>query len=435
MRNLLRILGLLLPFLAGNAVAQVPAVAPAQSKPIALTGATLHIGDGTVVENGIIAFDKGKITYAGATSGAIDMSSYEKIDVSGKHIYPGMIQLGTTLGLEEISAVRASRDYQEVGGLNPHVRAIVAYNTDSEVINTLRFNGILLAQTTPQGGIVSGASSVVQLDAWNWEDAAYRVDDGLHLNWPRRYYGPRWWRGETSRRPNKDYEEQIQGMKQLMAEAKAYAAKKPEAANLRLQSMTGLFDGSKTLYIHADKSKAIVSGCRFAKEMGVKKVVVMGGDDAWMITDFLKEHDIPVVLTHIHRLPSRDDAGANLPYEQPGMLQKAGVKFALGFGGGMFSTMRNLPFAAGTAVAHGLDPEEALKAVTSTSASILGIDDRTGMLKKGLDANIAVSEGDIFDMLGNNMFKVYIQGRDVNLNGKQQYLYNKFREKYEQDGK
>ena len=260
-----------------EAWAQVPAPAPAQSQPIALTGATLHIGDGNVVENGIIAFDEGKITYAGTENGAIDLSSYEKIDASGKHIYPGLIQLNTTLGLEESSAVKASRDYDEVGALTPNVRAISAYNTDSEIIGTLRFNGILLAQATPQGGIMSGTSSVVQLDAWNWEDAAYRMDGGLHLNWPRRFYGPRWWLGETERRPNKKYEEQVQSMKQLMKEAKAYSeVDSPEEENLKFEAMKGLFDGSRTLYLHTDKAKTIVSASRFAEEMGVEEIAVMG---------------------------------------------------------------------------------------------------------------------------------------------------------------
>ncbi len=431
MKNFLRLLAFLLPLIAWRASAQVAAPAPPQSSPILITNATLHLGNGEVIENGAVGFDKGKITYVGSTEGAgSEFSAYEKVDATGKHVYPGLIVPNSTIGLEEISAVRASRDEQEAGDFNPNVRSIVAYNTDSKLLSTLRFTGIALAQPTPQGGMVSGSSSVVQLNAWNWEDAAYRMDDGLHLNWPRRMYGPRWWLGETNMRPNPDYEEQLAYMKQTMQEVKAYMEQKPSKTNLKFEAMKGLFDGSQNLYIHVEKAKDIVSACRFAKENGVQKIVVMGGRDAWLVTDFLKEHDIPVVLSALHRLPSRDDADVDLPFKIPAMLHEAGVKFCFGYDGGMLSTMRNLPFFAGTAAAYGLPKEEALKAITSTTAEVLGIADRTGTLKTGLDANIVVSEGDILDMKDNILSKLYIMGSDVPLTGMQQDLYEKYRQKY-----
>ena len=158
--------------------------APAQSKPIVLTGATLHIGNGQVITNGYIAFDKGKIIAIGEGA-APAIAGAEMIDASGKQIYPGFICPITDLGIVEIEeGAKGTVDYYETGALNPNVRAIIAYNTDSKVIPTVRSNGILMAQITPFGDMMAGQSSIVQLDAWNWEDAAYKTDIGLHLNWP-----------------------------------------------------------------------------------------------------------------------------------------------------------------------------------------------------------------------------------------------------------
>ena len=183
MKHILLSLGLLT---AITAAAQVPTPAPPQGRPILLMGGNLHVGNGTVVPNAAVAFDKGRITYAGAQNGFTQRKAgYEIIDVEGQEMYPGLILPNTTLGLTEVESIRATVDEQEVGTMNPNVRSLIAYNTDSDIIPTVRTNGVLLAQITPRGGMLSGQSSIVQLDAWNWQDAAVRADDGLHLNWPQ----------------------------------------------------------------------------------------------------------------------------------------------------------------------------------------------------------------------------------------------------------
>ena len=159
------------------ALAQVPAPGDAQTKPIAIMNATAHLGNGEVIENSAITFEDGKITVvADATTIRLDLSRFRVINAEGMHVYPGLIASNTIIGLEEIAAVRATRDQDEVGEFNPNIRALVAYNTDSEIIPTTRFNGVLYSQTTPRGGRISGSSSVMDLDAWNWEDAALKVD-------------------------------------------------------------------------------------------------------------------------------------------------------------------------------------------------------------------------------------------------------------------
>ncbi len=417
-------------FISGNLLAQVPAPAPKQSKPIAITGATIHVGDGTVIENGVITFQDGKIVAVGKSGEVnVDIDKFKLVEAEGRHVYPGLILPSTNIGLVEVEAVSASVDDGEQGQFNPNVRSIIAYNAESELIPTLRFNGVLLAQIAPNGGMVSGTSSVVQLDAWNWQDATYKMDDGIHMYFPSETYGPRWWLGETERRPNKDYHKQIGEIENSFTDAKAFSKSKDAKVNIKLEGMKGLFDGSKTLFIHASDAKKIVASVLTAKKADVKKIVIVGGADSHLITDFLKENNIAVILTDVHSLPEREESDIFQPYKTPAMLQKAGVEYCLAHNQDMISTTRNLAFFAGTASAYGLSKEEALSAITSNTAKILGIADKTGTLKAGMDANLIVSEGDILDMRTNKLTHAFIQGRNVSLEAKQQRLSKKYSEK------
>ena len=168
--------------------------APPQSEAITIQGATAHIGTGEIIENSWIQFKEGKITYLGPAKDANPAGQIIKAE--GQHVYPGFIAPNTTLGLVEIDAVKASDDKSETGQVLPHVRSLIAYNAESQVVESMRPNGVLTAQVCPRGGRVSGQSSIVQLDAWNWEDAALVADDGLHLNWPGSFCRKRWWAGE-----------------------------------------------------------------------------------------------------------------------------------------------------------------------------------------------------------------------------------------------
>src|SRR4051812_30945323 len=186
---------LIFSFLVSHAQENVYPAAK-QSQAIALTGATVHVGNGQVLNNATVVMVDGKITAVG-TNVSVPAGA-QKIDASGKHVYPGLILSSSNLGLVEINSVRATNDVQEIGEMNPNVRSIVAYNTDSKIINTLRSNGILLANIVPEGGLLSGSSSVVQLDAWSWEDAAYKTDAGIHFNMPLLLPRPRGFRNSTS---------------------------------------------------------------------------------------------------------------------------------------------------------------------------------------------------------------------------------------------
>ncbi|KAA5544965.1 amidohydrolase family protein [Adhaeribacter rhizoryzae] len=417
-------------FISLQASAQVPAPAPLQNKPILLTGATLHVGNGTVIEKAAVAFDKGKIIYAGSASSAPTATGYEQIDVTGQHIYPGLIQPNTTLGLNEIASVRATLDQQEVGQINPNVRAMVAYNTDSDVLPTIRANGVLLLQVTPVGGTISGTSSVMHLDAWNWEDAVVKADDGMHLYWPPLLYQTQSETTPAFTEAQRNREKLLQDLDKLFKEAAAFRLGTPNKENFKLTALKGLFDGTKRLYLHADNAKDIIESVRFAQKNGVKQIVLTGGRDAWRITDFLRENNIPVILSGVHALPGLAGDDTDLAYKTPFLLQQAGILYGLSYSTSLHG-VRNLPFIAGTAVAHGLTKEQALMTITVNTAKILGIDTQVGTLETGKDATLVVSAGDLLDMRTNQVTQAYIQGRRLVLTDKQKYLYQKFKAKYQ----
>ncbi|GAB3274386.1 amidohydrolase [Larkinella harenae] len=415
-----------------NGLAQNPAPAGPQMRAVALTGATIHVGNGQVITSGTIVFDKGVITAVG--DGSVPTNGAEVINASGKHIYPGLISPAATVGLQEFASVRATLDYREVGSLNPNVRSLIAYNTDSEVIPTIRNNGLLLTQAVPDGGVIAGSSSVMQTDGWNWEDAVLKADDGLWMSWPG--YFARSFDYETfavSLKKNEQRQDAINALVATFSDARAYAnLKNPAPKNLKLEAMKGLFDGTRCLYIRANYGKDIIEAVKFAKQLGVRNPVLVGAEDAGRVVDFLKENNVPVILGPMHRLPTREDEDVYMPYKLPGILQKAGIMVSLSYDGEWWRT-RNLPFQAGTAAGFGgIDKEEALKMLTSNTARIMGIDNVVGTLEKGKHATLVVSKGDLLDMRTNVIEHAYIQGRHINLDDKHKRLFHMYREKYGQ---
>ena len=401
---------------------------PAQTKKIVISGGTLHIGNGQVIENGTLSIEKGKIKIeTAAVTGDV-----ERIDATGKHVYPGIIAPNTNMGLVEVSSTKSTADFDELGDMNPSVRSIVAYNTDSKVINTVRSNGVLLAQIVPQGGLISGSSTVVQLDAWNWEDAAYALDNGIHMTFPALINRPMQMRRRgADSDPVKLGLERIEQGRVFFREAKAYLQEKTHAAtNLKFEATRGLFDRSKTLYVHCDLVKEMLVAIDFAKEFNFK-LVIAGGTDSYMIADILAANNVAVILHEPHALPATDDDAVDQPYKTGAQLQKAGVLFSIcQDSGDGYTQIRNLPFLAGTMSTYGLTKEEALAAITLNPAKIMGIADRTGSLENGKDANIVISTGDILDMKSSVVTHAFIQGRAINLDNKHTQLFNRYKYKY-----
>jgi imidazolonepropionase-like amidohydrolase len=421
-------------FLVGNAQSNVYP-APKQTQPIAITGATVHIGNGQVFNNATVVMVDGKITAVG-TNVEIPAGA-QRIEAQGKHVYPGLILSASNLGLVEIGSVRASNDVREIGDMNPDIRSITAYNVDSKVINTLRSNGVLLANVVPEGGLLSGTSSVVQLDAWTNQEAAYKTDQGVHLNMPslmalpgRRFGG---FGGPNTQQPPtdpvKEGLDRIEKLKTFFQQAKAYNAETShDQTNLKFEAVKGLFDKSAKLYVHANTVKQMLVALDFVKEFGFD-VVIVGGSDSWQIADLLKQNNVSVILNQMHSLPTAEDDDVDQPYKTPAMLQKAGVIFAINDEDEQ-NRGRNLMFNAGTAATYGLTKEQALQAITLNAAKCLGIDKQTGSIEVGKDANIIISDGDILDMRTSLVTDAFIQGRKIDLNDKQKQLNDRYLKRY-----
>jgi hypothetical protein len=330
-----------------------------------------------------------------------------------------------------MEAVRATADFSEVGYMNPHVRSQSSYNTDSKIIPTVRTNGVLMAQVTPRGGRISGTSSIMNLDGWNWEDATLKANDGVHVNWPS-YYSGRWTENGVTYEKSKQYAERRAELERFFAEARAYCMVPNQTEkNVRFEAMRGIFNGTQNLYIHAYAVKDISEAITFTKKFGISKMTIVGGTESYKVAEMLRQNNFSVMLERVHLLPVSDEDDVNQPYKTAGMLQDAGVLFCFENSGDMEAAQtRNLPFLAGTAVAWGLDKEAAISALTYNTAKILGIDNRVGTIEEKKDATLFVSEGDVLDMKTNNVTWAFIQGKKLQLTNEQQELYKLYSEKY-----
>jgi len=397
------------------------------------TNLTVHTGTGEVIENGAVGVKNGLIIYAGKAEKA-PSGEYDQVkDWGGKHLYPGLIAMNTTLGLNEIFAVRATHDYREVGSMKPNVRSIIAYNAESRITETVLANGVLLAQVCPRGGRIKGSSSVVKLEGWNWEDAVYEMDEGIHMDWPRLFKR----KGERSDpvafEPDEDYLDEMIRLKNYFREAQAYSKKEYHLeVNPAYEAMRGVFSGEKRLYITADFIKEIREIIAFKRNFSLEKVSIVGGYDSWLAADLLRENDISVLVRRVNSLPRFSEDAIDASFTLPVKLAEEEVQFAFQMAGSMETMQnRNLPFNIGSAIGYGLDREKALKAATLDAAKILGIEETTGSIEIGKEANIVISDGDIFDMRTSIIRLAMIKGREVDLETKQDRLYEKYESKYE----
>lgn len=408
---------------------QLKAQSPAdpQDGSILIRDVTIHIGNGKEILDGAVGFSQGIIDYVGSST--LAPKDYDRIiEGEGQELYPGFIAVNSTLGLAEIGAVRATQDKREVGTFNPHVRSVIAYNTDSRITPTVRTNGVLMVQVSPQGGRISGTSSIVHLDAWNWEDAIVKQDDGVHLNWPRV------WKYDWKERrevTNENYREQVEELRRFLLESRSYCLGAKGRTDLRKEAMCGCFDERKGFYVRTHRAQAMIDASNLAQELGIDRLVIVGGYDAMDVAPMLKERKVDVMISGVHGLPQRPDDAIDWNFSLAAQLSKAGVRFCLENAESMSEmNTRNLPFQAGTCVTYGLDKRDAVKALTLDAAAILGIDDITGSVQQGKQATFFLSRGDALDMLTNDVTMAFIQGRNIDLDNHQKQNDRKYRAKY-----
>ncbi len=407
-----------------------------QDRPIALVGGTIHPVVGRDVIGGTILFEKGKITAVGKQvklpKGTI------VVDAAGKHVYPGLFDAETDIGLVEVMAVRATVDYAETGTINPNVRARTAFNPDSEWIPVTRANGVLTAVTAPRGGIISGLGSVMNLDGWTWEDMTLRGEAGMYVNWPPMLEVQMSRLDDDIGKIERSHAKVLEPLTKVFDEARAYAklraARKAQNQpapdfDARWEAMLPVLDRQTPLYVRADDLRQITSAVAFARKENVKLVIV-GGYHAADCAELLKSEGVSVVVKGVQRLPRHRGDAYDAPFTLPARLHAAGVKFCISSSDPM-GNIRNVPYHAATAAAYGLPVAEALKAVTLYPAQIMGVDDRIGSLETGKDATLIVTTGDPLE-IATHVTKAYVAGREVDLNDRHKTLWHKYQEKYRQ---
>jgi len=441
MRTATLALGLFAALSAHTVGAQVTTPVAPQSQPVVLRGATIHTVTKGTIANGTIVLDKGRILAIGGAEVAVPRGA-KVVDVAGKHIYPGLIDAYSTVGITEIDAVEVSNDITELGDFNPNVRAEVAVNAESRHIGTSRSAGVLVAFSTPEGGVISGLSSAMSLEGWTWEEMSMKGAAALNVNWPdpvarpRRFGGgpPPGAMGPGARPPApKTYAEQVQALKDFFAEARAYrdAQKAGQVArtDVRYASMIPVLDRAIPVVVAANSVSQINDAITWAKGEGVR-LVIRGGRDAIHVADRLKAENVPVILTSTLDAPQRTYEGYDGGYNAPAQLYAAGVRFAIAGGSGGLYTYR-LPWEAGVAVAFGLPEEEALKAVTINAAEFMGIADQVGSLEIGKQATLLITSGTPLNMTS-DVIQAYIQGREIDMNDMQKQFFKKYMEKIKQ---
>lgn len=407
-----------------------------QTGPIAIVGATVHPVSGPAIQNATVVLEKGKVARIEPGSPPAQ-PGWEIVEASGKHLYPGLIGAVTQLGLTEIGAVRAMRDFAEVGDITPEVRPVVAVNPDSTLIPVTRSAGILTAGVVAGGGMIPGRISVIRLDGWTWEDMTVEADAGLAVNWPamRIYQGSR-----SEDDQQKEIRRNLDRLDEVFSSAQAYMRAKaatPEApVDLRWESMRTLFPTggrppAKPVYIQAHDYDQIRAAVSWARSRGLR-VVIVGGREAPLCADLLKAGDVPVIVTGTHGFPRRADAEYDEAFTLPARLQATGVRWCLA-SGQETPHERNLAHQAATAVAYGLDHDAGLRAITLSSAEILGVADRLGSIEVGKSATLILTDGDPLE-LATRVQMAWIDGRRIDLANKQTALAEKYREKYRRSG-
>ncbi|WP_028772272.1 amidohydrolase [Shewanella waksmanii] len=395
--------------------------APAQTQDILIKNATVHSPSKGVLTNTDVLIQQGKITAVGPTLNAADATV---IDATNKQVYPGVIALDTSLGLVEVEMMRPSNDVYEVGQSNPQIIAVSAYNPDSEIIPTVRVNGITHAQVVPQGDLLAGQSSLVSLDSWTIEDALVPATQGFHLYWPsiRRLSQDK----DKRKEQLDEYQQQLKQIEQMFADGQRYHLanrdKQVSKIDLRWQALQPLYQRQAQLFVHANKQLQIEEAVALAKQYDFKLVIV-GGYDSWRLADLLNEVNASVVYTRTFSLPMRHDEPLEMSFKIPSLLAEAEIPFALGFSSDWNS--RNLPYAAGQAAAYGLTQQQALKSITLDAAKILGVTDM-GDIASGYRGNVIIAEGDLLDPMTSRIEQLFIDGRQIDLNNRHQQLYQKY---------
>jgi len=403
------------------------AIAPAQDT-ILIRNATIHPVSGQEISNGSVLIQGGKIAGVGQKLAAPKGATV--IDATGLHLYPGMINSATAIGLSEIGAVRETNDTNELGDFNPQLRALIAINPESEHIGVSRANGITSVITLPAGGVISGQGALVHLSGWTWEEMNVKGDAAVRVNFPvvpassGEFFNRR---ATPYAEAKRTYDEQVEKLRLFFEDARRYEKAKAAGgasftSDPKLEAMLPVLSGKRPLMVVAVREKTILDAIAFARRERVKLILAGVREPGMALVEIVKDK-IPVILPETHELPLEEDDAYDSQYTLPAELHKAGVKFAFGSFDTQFA--RNLPYQAAAAVAFGLPKDVALKAVTSNAAEIWGVGDRLGTIEEGKIADLILTDGDPLETR-TAVRRMFIQGKPVDLDNKHTRLNEKY---------
>jgi imidazolonepropionase-like amidohydrolase len=402
----------------------------------AIRNAKIVTVSGATIDRGTVVIQNGKITAVGAS---VSIPAGAKvIDATGLSVYPGMIDSGTTLGLEEIGSVAGGQDTSEISDNNANVHVNVAIHAESTHIPVARVNGITTALTAPQGGTIAGQSALINLDGWTGKEMTLKTPVAMHINWPGAGGGRGGGFGGFGQQRSipelrRQQDRQIEELKKTLLDARAYADAKDARAkdaslpkldmDLKKDALIPVVRGQMPIVVDVDTERDIKRAVEFAKELNLK-LIIAGGLEAYKVADLLKASNVPVIVGPVLRFPRNEDDPYDAPFANAGLLAKAGVKIA--FQSADSAYVRNLPYHAGMAAAFGLPKEEALKAVTIYPAEIWGVADKVGSIEQGKIANLIVTDGDPLEILTQIKY-LFINGHQVPLTSKHTELYEKYK--------
>ncbi len=407
------------------------AAAPALAQTFVIRGATVHTVSGPDIPNGSVLVRDGRIAEVGPA--LRPPKGVRVIEAKGLHLYPGMIDSATDLGLSEITSVRETVDVRELGDFKPQLRSIIAINPSSEHIPVTRANGITSAVVLPAGGILSGQAALIHLDGWTWEEMAARPALAMVLQFPTIDLTPAERAGPPGRRipyveAQKRYQAQLRRLEEWFETARRYqrARQSPPAdfkPDLKLEAMLPVLEGKLPVVVTAVREREIRQALSFAEKQKIR-MILAGARDAAKVAAELKARNVPVILPRVLELPLHEDDPYDQPFTLASELHKAGVRFAFASYSSSFS--RNLPYQAAASAAFGLPYQEALKGVTLYPAEIWGLGAELGSIEPGKIANLIVTDGDPLEVR-TQVKQVFIRGKEVDLNNKHRILYEKYR--------
>jgi imidazolonepropionase-like amidohydrolase len=413
---------------------------PPSADGFVLKGGTVHTISGAVIENGSVLVRGGKIV--GVGKNLTPPKGYQVIDISGQHVYPGMIDAASMIGLEKSSEALPS-DAEEIGLLNPQLRAATAVNPDSPVIPMTRANGVTSAIVMPEGDLLAGQMSMIHLDGSNNDAMTVAPATSVYLRFPAittvplRPHEP----SEEDEDPmtdatpepipyeqaKHDYDEKMQALRGFFDEARQYRKAKQAKSrdfrtNLKYEAMLPVLEGATPMFVTAVRERTIREAIAFAVEQKVK-IILADAYEAYKVLPLIKQHNIAVILGPTFSYPLDRDEAYDRNYTTAGDLYKAGIKFAIG----TFSSMasRNLPYQAAAAVPYGLPPDAAYKTVSLNAAEIFGLGKKLGSIDEGKSADLIVSDGDPLDVR-TTIKMVFIDGKPADLETRQKLLYEKY---------